>query len=311
MSTSDADVVVIGAGAAGLTCATVLREAGYSVMVYEKAIPGGRLVNVGAVRECPMLEDGVLGPEVAARISEKALGAGVAIEFVEVERIGKIGSGWLVHSSQAEVATDAVVVCTGYGQDMLGLDSVPALIGRGISECAVCDAPLFRDGEVLVAGSGDWGIEEALTVGEFARHVWLVSDGRLRGSKGQRRRLEALGKVTVIDGARIVGLHAGDRGVLESADVAVEGLVRQLHVDGLILGMRGEPNLEMLRWEGADAASIAESQRLDKRREWEEQGMFLAGDVKRRAEGRLLVAVNDGIEAAHKCSEYLENKQRV
>ncbi len=152
MDTPSYDVIVIGAGPAGLTAATDAARAGLKALCLDKLAPGGVLINLGELHD---FEEIWNGPDMAARMTDDATVAGVEIGFGEVT--GLSGSGpWTVETAEGEKhAARAVVIATGLNKGKLGLPNEADYEGRGISHCAHCDGPLYAGLPVVVAGA-EW-----------------------------------------------------------------------------------------------------------------------------------------------------------
>jgi thioredoxin reductase (NADPH) len=153
MDTPSYDVIVIGAGPAGLTAATEAARAGLKALCLDKLAPGGQLINLGDLHD---FEEMWNGPDMAARMTDDATVAGVEIGFGEVN--GLSGDGpWTIETAEGESHTArAVVIATGLNKGTLGLPNEDEFEGRGISHCAHCDGPLYAGLPVVVAGAEGW-----------------------------------------------------------------------------------------------------------------------------------------------------------
>src|SRR3984893_211718 len=196
MDASSFDVIVIGAGPAGLTAATEAARAGLKALCLDKLAPGGALINLGALHDVEEASD---GPQVASQLTDDATAAGVEIGFGEVVRLS--GSGpWTVETAEGEHHTGrAVVIATGLGKGRLGLPGEDQYEGRGLSHCASCDGPLYAGLPVIVAGAAGWAPYEALELKAFASEVTVIDTVAAKLPDGVRR----------LDG-RIVGLEGSD-----------------------------------------------------------------------------------------------------
>jgi thioredoxin reductase (NADPH) len=190
------DVIVIGAGPAGLTTAAEVAGAGLKTLVLDRLGPGGALINLGPLEGVP---DNVPGPHLAAHLTDDATAAGAELGFGEVSRIAP-GDPWTVDTVDGEQhQARAVVVATGINKGHLGLPDEEAWEGRGLSHCAACDGPLFTGQPVVVAGNDGWAAHEVRELSGLADRVTVV--GATAPVDGPN--------VTAL-GGRIVGLEGKD-----------------------------------------------------------------------------------------------------
>src|SRR5690348_7495932 len=212
MSTPSYDVIVIGAGPAGLTAATEAARAGLKTLCLDKLAPGGQLINLGELHD---FEEIWNGPDMAGRMTDDATVAGVEIGFGEAT--GLSGNGpWTVSTADGESHTaHAIVIATGLNKGKLGLPNEAAYEGRGISHCAHCDGPLYAGLPVVVAGAGGWAGLEAQALVGLAGDVTVVD-----GSAA-----EAPSDVPRIAG-RIVALEGSDG--LQSITVEADGARKEI-----------------------------------------------------------------------------------
>ncbi|MGY1723469.1 FAD-dependent oxidoreductase [Blastococcus sp. SYSU DS0533] len=290
MST-DWDVAVVGAGAAGLTAARVAAGAGLRVVAYDRMAPGGQLVNLTSVHDHPRPGEVVESAAVLSRLVAEAEAAGVTMAFAEVTRV-RPGTPARLETSEGAVTAGAVVVATGLGPGRLGLPGEEQLVGRGISTCAGCDGPLFRGRAVAVVGDDEWTAEEALEVAEVASAVILLVPGEPRWDAGRARRLAAAERVEVLTGVRVTALRG--EGVLAGVVVATPGGSREFAVDGLFpyVGRRGPGGL--VEEVPADAAGRLPA---DGVRATAGTVVLVAGDARSGAVQSVAAAVDDGAAA--------------
>src|SRR5262245_40644806 len=174
MSTSY-DVIVVGAGPAGLTAATDAARAGLKALCLDKLAPGGALINLAELHDVANLGGGHAdGPQIAAQLTDEATAAGVELGFGEVVKLS--GSGpWTVETADGERHTGrAVVIATGLSKGTLGLPEESKYEGLGLSHCASCDGPLYAGQPVVVAGTEGWAPREAAELQVVAGEVTVV-----------------------------------------------------------------------------------------------------------------------------------------
>ena len=196
MDTPTHDVIVIGAGPAGLTAATEVARAGLKCLCLDKLAPGGVLINLGELHD---FDEIFTGTQMASLLTDDAAVAGVEIGFGEVTKLS--GSGpWIVETADGERHTArAVVVATGLNKGRLGLPNEDEYQGQGISHCAACDGPLYAGLPVVVAGADGWAAFEAQELIGLAGTVTVIGSPPDEKPEG----------ITFIDG-RIVGLEGNN-----------------------------------------------------------------------------------------------------
>lgn len=268
---TDWDVAVVGAGIAGLTAARTTATRGLRTVVLERLGPGGQLINLGALAHYPGLADGTTGPDLASALLGDAMAAGVEIPAAEVTGLAA-GPPLRLDTPDGPCTAGAVVVATGRSAGRLGVPGAEAWRGRGLSECAGCDAPLFAGQHVAVAGDDEWAAHEALELAGPAAAVTVLVPDRPAWSAAAADRLAARPNVEIRAGASVVGL-AGDAALTGVA--LADGT--ELPVTGLFVEVGRAPRAELL--DGAPA------------------GVFAAGDVRAGADPYLLAAAADGLRA--------------
>ena len=284
------DVIVIGAGPAGLAASAAVAEAGLSCVVIDKMGPGGELMNLGALIDVPDFDPDATGPDLLGQLVDRAMSAGAEIAIDDVARI-EADAGLVVEGLDGRYEGKAIIVATGRTPGTTGLAEEARFEGAGLSHCAHCDAPLYAGKPVAVAGSDAWAIEEAIELAGHASAVVLIAEGPLVGSADRLGMLRGLGNVTVADG-RIAGLEGSDG--LEAVTVRGPAGDRHFNARGLFLQVGREPARGMLT-SGAEVAG----------------GVFLAGDVRDGSARTIMEAIADGARAGHNAVEWVRARERA
>jgi thioredoxin reductase (NADPH) len=280
MDTPAYDVIVIGAGPAGLTAATEAARAGLRAYCLDKLAPGGALINLGELHD---FDEIWAGPDMASRLTDDATVAGVEIGFGEVT--GLSGSGpWTVETADGEKHTGhAVVIATGLNKGRLGLPNEEEYEGRGISHCAHCDAPLYAGLPVIVAGSGGWVDYEARELVGVASEITVVAP-EPGAEQPDINRLEG----------RIVGL-AGSNG-LETVTVEAAGERKDIPASAVFVYLDQRPAAECV-----PAAVVRDANGhvvVDAEGRTSIPALFAAGDVRAGSRYYLSDAIADGQRVA-------------
>ncbi len=306
---TDAEAIVLGGGPAGMVAATMLATDGWRVCLVDGLPGGGRTMVMDTVHDLPAAEDDLTGPALASRLLDRMLDAGVDLVAMHAQAVTPAPTpAAALHTVQLDeglMTAATVVVATGTTEGRLGVPDEDAWIGRGISHCATCDAPLFAGDPVMVVGDGDWAAEEALTLAKYASQVVLVvPEVALTCAPSRHQRLAACDNVTVVAGTRVVSLGDGadDRLVsvgLEGADVgevrvrAVVPLVgRAPNTEMMELGLARRPDGALSTVRGA--TNVA--------------GVFAAGDVCGPPFQTVNSALTDALLAAREVSRYLADR---
>jgi thioredoxin reductase (NADPH) len=280
MSTPSYDVIVIGAGPAGLTAATEAARAGLKTLCLDKLAPGGQLINLGELHD---LEEGGSGPDVAGRMTDDATVAGVEIGFGEATALSGNGP-WTVSTAEGESHTArAVLIATGLNKGRLGLANEDAYEGRGISHCAHCDGPLYAGLPVVVAGAGGWADVEAKELVDLAGTVTVIDSGAS----------EPPTDIPRITG-RIVGLQGSDG--LQSVTVEADGEQRTVPANAVFVYVGRSPAAEFLP--DSLARDAAGHIVVDAEGRTSAPMAFAAGDVRSGARASLSESIADGQRAA-------------
>ena len=307
MSDNDYDVVIAGAGIAGLTAGLISARQGRRTRVLTGPALGGQLLNIERIDGYPGFPDGIAGYELCPMIQEQAVAAGAEFGASSVTGLATREGRWTLATGEGEVRAGAVVIATGTTSKELGIPGEARLRGKGVSHCASCDGPLFRTHTVGVVGGGDSALQEALTLAQFASRVIVLHRGTaLSAQAAYRQRVndhasvevrtgtvieEVLGD-PVMTGVRIRTTTDGTRGDLELAGLFV--YVGLTPATGWLGGM-----LE-LDPSGRIPTDEAMRSRLP--------GLFAVGTVRSGSAGRAASAAGDGATAAVVADRYLSDR---
>ena len=292
---------------AALTAGLFGARAGRSILVLEPAVPGGHLVNIASIEDFPGFPDGVSGYELGPNTQLQAMNAGAEFAMSEVTGLAQTGDGWLVATADGKYDAGAVIVASGSHARTLGLPGEDRFLGRGISHCASCDAPLFRGQTVGVVGGGDSALQEALTLAEHVSKVVLFHRGdSLAAQDVYVQRVLNERKIEVCRQTEVRAILGED----EVTGVSVRDLQtdaeRTVDLSALFVYVGLAPNTDFL----GDLLQLDGDGRIptDIWMQTAVPGLFAAGDVRRDSASQAITAAGDGATAAIAADRYLRSR---
>lgn len=298
------DICIVGAGPAGLTAAIYATRAGKSVVVFEKSTFGGQITFSPKIENYPGFEE-ISGNDLADRMVSQALGLGADIEPAEVTAIRKEGIRYYVTADGEEYECYSVILATGAEHRRLGLEGEEALIGRGISFCAVCDGAFFAGQKVAVIGGGNSAIVEACLLAESAKELIIVQNlPALTGEKTKGDALLAKENVRAIFNTVVIG-YVSENGKLKALKLKnTDGEESLLEVDGAFIAIGLAPANQPFRNNVFlnEYGYIIAGESCDCGR----GGIFAAGDCRTKTVRQISTAAADGAVAALASCNYVD-----
>ncbi|MBR4798966.1 MAG: FAD-dependent oxidoreductase, partial [Clostridia bacterium] len=211
------DVVIIGAGPAGLTAAIYARRAGKSVLVLEAQSFGGQIINTPDIENYPAAPH-ISGFDFASNIYSQATELGAEIKYEKALEIISHGEEKTVRTAKGEYPCRAVIIAAGSQPRKLGLEGEDKLLGRGVSYCATCDGNFYRGKRAAVVGGGNTALEDALYLSGLCEKVYVIHRREsFRGDGATEAKLRSRGNVEFLLGANVTKLVFGER--LEGAEI--------------------------------------------------------------------------------------------
>lgn len=297
------DIIIIGAGPAGLTAAIYARRAGKSVLVLEKDTFGGQITYSPKLENYPAFQE-ISGNELAQRMLEQALALGAEIDMDTVVDVID-GSVKTVVGENGNYEAKAVIIAAGAKHRRLGLENEERYIGNGISFCAVCDGAFYAGQHVAVIGGGNTALQEIALLAETCRRVTVVQN--LAFLTGESKMIEALEKKSNVDYiySTIVTAYEGEDELTAIHLLNTEtNEPSRLEIDGIFLAIGTEP-------ENDAYAKVSELNDYgyivaDERCLTKTEGIFVAGDCRTKAYRQVATAISDGATAALSACRYLD-----
>lgn len=296
------DIIIVGAGPAGLTAAIYARRAAKSVLVLEAASYGGQIINTPEIENYPAAAH-ISGFDFAQNIYNQAKELGAEFVFEKVTGIEANGAEKTVTTTKNTYTGKAVILATGSENRKLGVEDEERLTGRGVSYCATCDGAFFRKKTVAVVGGGNTALEDALYLADLAETVYLIHRrDAFRGEEANVAALKARDNVRFILNSRVTRLIAEKK--LKAIEITGnDGNVSELEVSGLFVAVGRVPENENFRTViDTDEAGYAVS---DESCTTKTAGIFVAGDNRTKQVRQLVTAAADGAVAATAAIHYL------
>ena len=297
------DIVIVGAGPAGLTAAIYSRRASKSVLVLEARAWGGQIINTPDIENYPVVAH-ISGADFANDLYHQATALGAEVRLEKVVGVEGLGNGKKVRTDLGEYEAGAVILATGSENRKLGAAREQDLIGRGVSYCATCDGNFFRNRDVAVVGGGNTALEDALYLAELANKVYLIHRrDSFRGEEASVERLRQKENVEFVLNATVTALLGEKR--LSGIEVTdkLSGVVRTIEVKGLFVAVGRVPANDSFRdlVEMDPAGYVVAGENCHTRI----PGVFVAGDARTKEVRQLITAASDGAVAATEAVKYL------
>ncbi|RKD21802.1 thioredoxin-disulfide reductase [Ammoniphilus oxalaticus] len=299
------DVIIVGAGPAGLTAAVYTARANMSTLLLERGMPGGQMANTEAIENYPGYES-ILGPDLSTKMYDHATKLGAEYAYGDISGVENSYPYKKVFVGDQEYLAKSLIICTGAEHRLLGAPGEKEFTGRGVSYCAVCDGAFFREKELVVIGGGDSAVEEAIFLTRFASKVTIIHRrDEFRAQKIIQDRAFENPKIEVIwdsvvkeikGDSKVSGVLIEDVKTGEQTEYACDGAFIYVGMDPLTKPFE---NLAITN----EAGYIL----TDENMKTEVDGVFAAGDVREKLLRQIVTATGDGGIAAQSAQIYVED----
>jgi thioredoxin reductase (NADPH) len=289
-----------------MTAALTAARWGWKPLVLTGGVLGGQLISIDKVEGVPGFPDGIAGYDLAPIAQEQADAAGAELMMASCQAIVAATKNWVLKTDEDDVSARGVILATGASFAKLGLDGEQRFVGKGVSDCASCDAPLLRDKVVVVVGGGDSALQEALTLAEHVAKVFILERApSLTGQAHYQERIRANGKIEVRTQSTI-------------SEICGESAVSHVRVKDLATGGESDlataavfpfigmvPNSDVVR--GLLPLDASGHVIVDAAMRTNVRGMCAAGNVRQHSSHRAAGAMGDGTVAAMSIDRYLKS----
>ena len=308
MRSADYDVVIVGGGPAGLTAGMYASRAMLKTVMIEKAVPGGQILLTDWMENYPGFPEGLTGADLVVKMREQGLKFGLRNEINEVVSLDLSQPVKQLLLTDKTITARSIVIASGARPRKLGIPGEKRFFGKGVSTCATCDAPFYKDRVAVAVGGGDTAVQESLYLAKFARKVYLVHRrDRLRAAKILQERLFKTPNIEILWDS----VPEEISGFFNVEAVTVRHLkteqTRTLQADGCFIWIGILPNSSFLK--GSLQLDPNGFVVTDNNLETTVPGVFAAGDVRVTPLRQVATAVGDAAIAAVGAEHYIENCQ--
>ena len=296
------DLIIIGAGPAGLTAALYAGRSRLKTLILEKFLIGGRILTSEVIENFPGFPGGISTVELIKRMEQQIRELDIKIEVEEVS--GFDPKSKTVKTASGEHKAKAIIIATGARPRKLGVEGEDKFTGRGVSYCATCDAPFFKEKNVVVAGGGNTVAEEALYLSRFARRVNIVHRrSELRASAILQERMKENKKIHfILNGVitQIIGTNKVESVKIKDVESQEE---HNFAADGVFIYIGYEPETEFIK----EGLKLNESRFIvtDHELRTSEEGVFACGDCRSKSLYQVITACADGAIAADSAYKFI------
>ncbi|MBO5415529.1 MAG: FAD-dependent oxidoreductase [Clostridia bacterium] len=299
------DIIVIGAGPAGLTSALYGLRADKSVLVLEKETFGGQITFSPKVENYPSLMQ-VSGNEFAEMLLDQVMAHGADIEMATAQKIEKKGGYLTVVTDQGAFDGKTVIIAAGSKHRHLGIDREEEFIGEGVSYCAVCDGAFYNGRDVAVIGGGNTALQEAVMLSEYCRKVYVIQNLATMTGEGRLvAKLTEKENVSFIFNSVVTELIGGEK--LEAIKIrnTEDNTDTELKLDGIFVAIGQVPENAPF----ADVADLNDYGYIDATEDCltKTEGVFVAGDCRSKRVRQITTATGDGAVAALAACRYIDS----
>ncbi|MFQ3619422.1 MAG: thioredoxin-disulfide reductase [Spirochaetales bacterium] len=310
MQKPDRDLIIVGGGSAGLTAAQYGARANLRTLLLEEVALGGQNLIIEGLENYPGFPEPISGFELAQRFEQQAKNFGAEILIASVKHIEKNNDLFKVETNSGVLTTYAVIIATGAKHRMLGVPGEKELAGKGVSYCATCDGPFFKNQKMLVVGGGDAACDEAMFLSKLTNKIIHIHRrDRFRAQKALAARVLHNPSIEVRFNTVLEQIHGkkNPMGIEKVHKVTLKelttGKVYEEEVAAVFVFIGSDPNTGFIQSVEKDEAGYIIT---DQRMQTSIPGLFCAGDARATPFRQIVVAAGEGAIAAHSAAQYID-----
>ncbi|NIA23464.1 MAG: thioredoxin-disulfide reductase [Proteobacteria bacterium] len=300
------DLIIIGGGPAGLTAAIYARRSGLSTLVVEPLITGGNIASTEKVDNWPGDADGVSGENLAVRFTKHAERFGTEFSYDDITEINLSGNEKVIKAGNKTFKAKAIIIATGTHPREINVPGEKEYKGHGISYCATCDAPFFKDKDIIVIGAGNSSIEESIYLLTFVKSITFIQDlpyitaekilaDEIMKKDNVKFYFGHLVKEFKGDGSKLTSVVFEDRKTGETKEIKTDGCFVYIGLIPNTKLFKGQVELDKYGYVMANEDTVTSA-----------KGVFAAGDVRIKTLRQIVTAVSDGAIAAYEAKKYID-----
>jgi len=299
------DLIIIGAGPAGLTAAIYAQRSQLKTLVLEKLSPGGQLLLSEKIENYPGFSEAIAAQKLVEQMQKQAENLGMNLKLEEVKTISQRDGKKIVSTfAERQYQALAIIIATGTRPSRLEVEGEEKLTGLGVSYCAICDAPFFKNKIVAVVGGGSTALEEGLYLAKFASKVYLIHRrGMFRGEKILAKRVAENPRIEIVWNSIVKEICGGE----EVEKIRIKNLKTEktsgLTCSGIFIFAGSNPNTEFIK----DFIELDNQGfiKTDEHLEANIKGIFACGDARNNLLKQIIVACGEGALATHIAEAYV------
>ncbi|MDR3050024.1 MAG: thioredoxin-disulfide reductase [Elusimicrobiota bacterium] len=297
------DVIIIGGGPSGLSAAIYSSRAKLKTLLFEKAACGGQIIITDLIENYPGFDDAINGYDFAMKLESQAKKFGTDFAFEEVIEI-KDGKTKIVKTAAAQYETKSLIIAAGTKVRPMGIKGEKEFMGQGISYCAVCDAPFFKNKTVAVIGGGDSAVQESIYLSKFAKTVIAIHRrDSFRAAKSLQDKMFSVSNISVKYDCiplEIKGSQKVESLIISNLKTKEQ---EEIFLDGIFVFIGLIPNTENFNFLNLENGYIV----TDENMQTSAQGIFACGDIRKKQLRQVVTAASDGACAAVSAERCLVN----
>ena len=301
------DIIIIGAGPAGMTASIYARRALKKVLVLEAISYGGQIINTLDIENYPV-ESHISGFDFSTKLYNQAVELGAEFIFEKCIKVDINDSSFEVFTTSSKYQCKSLIIATGADNRKLGLDKEVEFIGKGLSYCATCDGAFYKKRDVAVVGGGNTALEDALYLSNICNKVYLIHRrDEFRGDNSVVEKIKGKNNIEIIYNSNISKLIGDER--LNAIEISnLDGSKKEINVSGLFVAIGKIPENENFK----DLIKMDDNGYIIAGEDCHTNidGIFVAGDNRTKMLRQLVTATSDGAIAATEAIHYLENMKK-